>query len=231
VPAAQRPEALLLLALMAGAVLAAAGLAGLGRYTRFVSYSVMIGFLTGISVNIACGQVADLTGAQAHGAFPLAKAIDVVIHPAGIDLASLLTGLAALAILVLLARTRIAMVSALIALVIPTAVVILAGASTHRLRRPPCRRRRPALPQRPATRPDRTAPPHRKRRRTGPRVPGDPGHRRIHPLGLPRRRGLAGQKPRRPGLALKGHRRQHRAARRARGPARAIHQSSTPIGG
>ena len=31
----------------------AAGLAGLGRYTRFVSYSVMIGFLTGISVNIA----------------------------------------------------------------------------------------------------------------------------------------------------------------------------------
>ena len=54
VPEAQRPEALLLLALMAGAALVAAGLAGLGRYTRFVSYSVMIGFLTGISVNIAC---------------------------------------------------------------------------------------------------------------------------------------------------------------------------------
>jgi sulfate permease, SulP family len=130
VPAEQRPEALLLLALMAGAVLVGAGLAGLGRYTRFVSYSVMIGFLTGISVNIACGQVADLTGAEAHGAFPLAKAVDVLIHPAGIDLASLLTGLAALAILVVLARTRIAMVSALIALVIPTVVVILGGASS-----------------------------------------------------------------------------------------------------
>lgn len=38
VPEAQRPEALLLLALMAGAALVAAGLAGLGRYTRFVSY-------------------------------------------------------------------------------------------------------------------------------------------------------------------------------------------------
>ena len=59
---------------MAGAALVAAGLAGLGRYTGFVSYSVMIGFLTGISVNIAYGQVADLTGAEAHGAFPLAKA-------------------------------------------------------------------------------------------------------------------------------------------------------------
>jgi SulP family sulfate permease len=84
-PETQRPEALLLLALMAGAALVAAGLAGLGRYTRFVSYSVMIGFLTGISVNIACGQVADLTGAEAHGAFPLAKAVDVIIYPAGID--------------------------------------------------------------------------------------------------------------------------------------------------
>ena len=82
---------------MAGAVLVAAGLAGLGRYTRFVSYSVMIGFLTEISVNIACGQVADLTGAEAHGAFPLAKAVDVLIRPARIDLASLLTGLGALA--------------------------------------------------------------------------------------------------------------------------------------
>ena len=69
VPEAQRPEALLLLALMAGAALVAARPAGLGRYTRFVSYSVMIGFLTGISVNIACGQVADLTGAEARGAF------------------------------------------------------------------------------------------------------------------------------------------------------------------
>jgi SulP family sulfate permease len=130
VPEAERPGALLLLALMAGAVLVAAGLAGLGRYTRFVSYSVMIGFLTGISVNIACGQVADLTGAEAKGAFPVAKAVDVIIHPAGIDLASLAAGLGALVILVVLARTRIAMISALIALVVPTVVVILAGAGS-----------------------------------------------------------------------------------------------------
>ena len=127
VPADQRPGALLLLTLMVGVALVAAGLAKIGRYTRFVSYSVMIGFLTGISVNIVCGQVADLTGAEAKGGFPLAKAINVLTHPGNIDLASLLTGLGALAILVLLARTRLAMVSALVALVIPTVVVILAG--------------------------------------------------------------------------------------------------------
>jgi len=130
VPADQRPGALLLLALMVGAVLVVAGLVGVGRYTRFVSHSVMIGFLTGISVNIVCNQIANLTGVKATGAFPLAKAIDVLIHPDSIDVASLLTGLGALAILMLLARTRLAVVGALVALVIPTAVVILAGADS-----------------------------------------------------------------------------------------------------
>jgi SulP family sulfate permease len=129
VPPDQRPAAIPLLVILVGIVLVAAGIARLGRYTRFVSYSVMIGFLTGISVNIVCSQIADLTGAQAHGDFPLAKAIDVLIHPSGIDLASLLAGLSALAILVLLARTRLSVISSLIALVIPTIVVIVAGAT------------------------------------------------------------------------------------------------------
>jgi len=129
VPPDQRPAAIPLLVILVGIVLVAAGIVRLGRYTRFVSYSVMIGFLTGISVNIVCSQIADLTGAQAHGDFPLAKAIDVLIHPSGIDLASLLAGLSALAILVLLARTRLSVMSSLIALVIPTIVVIVAGAT------------------------------------------------------------------------------------------------------
>jgi sulfate permease, SulP family len=126
----QRPAAVPLLVILVGLVLVAAGLVRLGRYTRFVSYSVMIGFLTGIAVNIVCGQISDLTGAPAQGDFPLAKAVDVLSHPGRINLASLLTGLGALAILAVLARTRLAAVSALIALVIPTVVVVLAGADS-----------------------------------------------------------------------------------------------------
>ncbi len=126
----RRPQAASLLVILVGVVLAAAGIIRLGRYTRFVSYSVMIGFLSGIAVNIACGQIADLTGAPAHGAFPLAKAVDVLIHPSSINLASLLTGLGALAILVIMSRTRLAVVGALVALVIPTAAVVLAGADS-----------------------------------------------------------------------------------------------------
>lgn len=125
---AQRPAAVSLLVVMVGIVLVAAGLARLGRYTRFVSYSVMIGFLSGVAVNIVCSQVPDLTGAAARGAFPLAKAVNVVVRPGGIDVASLLAGLGALAILVVLARTRFSVVSALIALVVPTIAVTLAGA-------------------------------------------------------------------------------------------------------
>ena len=56
VPAGQRPQAVSLLAILAGIALVAVGILRLGRDTRFVSYSVMIGFLTGVSVNILCGH-------------------------------------------------------------------------------------------------------------------------------------------------------------------------------
>ena len=63
----QRPAALFLLTLIAGLLMVAAGILRLGRYTRFVSHSVMIGFLTGVAVNIVAGQTPDLTGAESEG--------------------------------------------------------------------------------------------------------------------------------------------------------------------
>ncbi len=117
-PLHQREAAVTLLALVAGALLVGAGAARLGRVTRLVSHSVMTGFLTGIAVNIIAGQIPDLTGASASGPFPLAKAFGVLVHPDAINVPSLLTGLGALAMLVLLARTRWATLSALAAIVI-----------------------------------------------------------------------------------------------------------------
>lgn len=121
-----RSQAMVLLALLAGAVMVVAGLLRLGRYTRFVSHSVMLGFLSGVGVNIILGQLSDLTGVSAEGDNNVAKAIDVLRHAGDIDIASLLIGLAAIAILVVLARTPAAVVSALVALIIPTAIVLLA---------------------------------------------------------------------------------------------------------
>ncbi|WP_181762781.1 SulP family inorganic anion transporter [Rhodococcus spelaei] len=124
VPEADRSDALILLTLVAGLVMIAAALLRLGRYTRFVSHSVMTGFLTGIAVNIMFGQIADFTGASASGSVAIAKAFDVITNPTRIDLASLVTGVLALLLLVGLARTRLALFSALIALVVPCLVVI-----------------------------------------------------------------------------------------------------------
>lgn len=127
--AEQRPEALFLLTVLTGLVMLGAGLLRLGRYTRFVSHSVMTGFLTGVAVNIVCGQLGDLTGVSAEGASSLAKALDVITHPGAIDVASLLAGLGALGILLALDRTRMKTVGALVALIVPTLAIALAGAT------------------------------------------------------------------------------------------------------
>ena len=125
-----RAGALTLITVLAGAAMLGASALRLGRYTRFVSHSVMTGFLTGVSVNIVLGQLADLTGTHPDGSFALAKAVSVIIHPSRIGLAALLTGLAAMVIQVGLRRTPLASYSALLAVVIPTVGALLLHASS-----------------------------------------------------------------------------------------------------
>lgn len=119
---ADRPAALFLLTLLAGAMMILAGIFRFGRYTRFVPHSVMIGFLSGLALNIAFSQLADLTGVPAVGQTAIAKAGYVLTHPGDISLPSLAVGLAALAIIAVLRRSRLARVGALIALVMPSIV-------------------------------------------------------------------------------------------------------------
>jgi SulP family sulfate permease len=104
-----------------------------GRYIRFVSHSVMLGFLTGVAVNIVLGQVPDLLGVAASGDVALTKAIDAISHPSDIELAALATGLSALGLLVVLGRTRLGLFSSIIALVLPTAVVVMTSATVARV--------------------------------------------------------------------------------------------------
>jgi SulP family sulfate permease len=130
VPAADRPRSLFLLTLLAGALMVLAGLAKLGRYLRFVPHSVMIGFLSGVAVNIVLSQLPDLAGATASGPFALAKAWDLLTHLGRVNVGALLAGLFALAVLVALRRTRFSTFSTLIALIVPSVVVAIAGAGS-----------------------------------------------------------------------------------------------------
>lgn len=128
VPAERRPEALFLLTLIAGGLMIAAAALRLGRLTRFVPHSVMIGFLTGVACNIILGQMPDLVGSDVSGATALEKAWNLVRDVRSGDLLSLAAGASAAAILVVLARSRLGPYAALVALAIPTVAVIAFGA-------------------------------------------------------------------------------------------------------
>ena len=122
-----RERVLFLLTVMAGALMVVAGLLQLGRYTRFVPHSVMIGFLSGVAANIVFGQLPDFFGAEASGPYPLAKAWDLLTHPSRIDLATTACGVTALVLLLVLSRTKLGVYAALIALVVPSVVVGIWG--------------------------------------------------------------------------------------------------------
>jgi len=127
IPAENRDSALITLTILTGAVMIAAGLLHLGRYIRFVSRSVMLGFLTGVAVNIILGQLAGLVGSPTEGGVAVEKAVYVVTHPTGFIAASSIVGVSALAVMFLLSRTRLALFAALIAVVVPTVVVAVMG--------------------------------------------------------------------------------------------------------
>ena len=125
-----RSAAMVLLTLLAGALMIVAALLRLSRYIRFVSYSVMLGFLTGIAANIILGQIPVLLGVDAAGNISLVKAWNSIAHLDQADLASALVGVTALVLLVVAGMTRLSVLGAVIALVVPTTVVAIAGLST-----------------------------------------------------------------------------------------------------
>ena len=125
-----RSGAMILLTLLAGGLMIGAALLRLSRYIRFVSYSVMLGFLTGIAVNMVLGQIPDLLGIDAEGSVSIAKAWYALFHLGSAEAAAALCGGAALVLLVLLGLTRWSVMSSLVALLLPTAGVLLLGAST-----------------------------------------------------------------------------------------------------
>lgn len=125
-PESSRSGAVIALTLVVGLLLITVGLLRLGRYIRFVSRSVMVGFLTGIAVNIIFGQLPGLLGVDPDPGVALQKAYFVARHLNEITLSSALVGVGALAAMLLLSRTGMKLFATLIAVVVTTAVVALA---------------------------------------------------------------------------------------------------------
>ncbi|MGY0496924.1 SulP family inorganic anion transporter [Nocardia sp. FBN12] len=119
----QRSAAIVMLTLIAGAMMIVAAILRLGKYTRFVSHSVMTGFLLGISANILFGQLPSLLGAPVRGSIALTKALHVVLHPLDFDWRAAVVGVLAMLLIISLAYTKLRTVASLFALIVPMIVV------------------------------------------------------------------------------------------------------------
>lgn len=126
-----RSEALFMLTALAGVMMIVAGVARLGRYTRFVSASVLTGFLSGVAVNIILGQLGDFLGSPRTGSPALVKAFNVLVHPGDMSATAAAVGAGALVLIVLLSRTRVSSFASVIALAIPTLASLGAGHLTR----------------------------------------------------------------------------------------------------
>jgi len=126
-PDAERDGALFLLVLMTGLMLAIFGLLRFGRLVRFVSHAVMTGFLIGVAAVLILDQLAPLVGFNPDGGNEVLQFIDLLLHVARFDLATIVVGLLALGLVLVLAQTPAAAFSAPVALVVPTILVGVAG--------------------------------------------------------------------------------------------------------
>ena len=100
-------RALFTLSVLTGVVMVLAGLLRLGSVLRFVSDSVMTGFITAVGINIVLGQLDDFTGYDAEGGGRIARAFDLAFHLTKIELPTVTVGIVTVALIVILQRTKL----------------------------------------------------------------------------------------------------------------------------
>ena len=120
-------QALFTLTLMAGLLALLAGVLKLGRLMRYVSNSVMIGFLTGVSVVIVLSQLGDLTGYKSLYSNKVIQAIDLLFHLDDLNLHTTIIGILSVVLILVLTRTRLRTFSMLFAMLFASAMTLLIG--------------------------------------------------------------------------------------------------------
>jgi sulfate permease, SulP family len=89
-----------LAALLTGAMLFVARVARLSFLANFLSRTVLVGFLTGVGIQVAVGQLPDLLGVTAAGGQTLGKLVDTVRVLPHVDWADVATSIAVIAVVV-----------------------------------------------------------------------------------------------------------------------------------
>jgi SulP family sulfate permease len=124
-PTAQ--SALLLLAVLTGIFMWLFGQLGLGSALRFFPNTVMSSFTHAIGFIIILGQLGDLTGYNAQGLNKPMQTIDLLLHLDQVKITSLLTGLMAIVLTIVLTRTRLKSLGILIAIFLSSLLPLVLG--------------------------------------------------------------------------------------------------------
>ena len=107
ITSAEQQGYLVVLGILVGLWMLAFGLLKLGFLVRFISNSVMTGFLSGLGVLTILGQVGDITGYYSEAPNKVFKTIDTFLfHWQEIDPATFVLGLITIAVVVLISRTQ-----------------------------------------------------------------------------------------------------------------------------
>ncbi|MFA7602295.1 MAG: SulP family inorganic anion transporter [Novosphingobium sp.] len=118
-----RLDGLCAMVILIGILQLVAGALRLGKLLRFVSYSVITGFLLGVSVLLILNQLPIVTGRDADGG--VSGAIQLLFELETVHMPSLVLAAIALILAIALPYTPIRTVGRLLAVVVPSAIVFL----------------------------------------------------------------------------------------------------------
>jgi len=116
-----------LAALLTGAMLFVARLARLGFLANFLSRTVLIGFLTGVGIQVAAGQLPDMLGVTAAGGQTVAKLTHTVLALPNLHWADVTVSIAVIMVVVVARRINRRIPGLLIAVIVAIAVSWAAG--------------------------------------------------------------------------------------------------------
>ncbi len=126
-----RDNALFLMVILIGALQIVFGLLRTGKLIRFVSYSVMTGFIIGIAVLTILSQLPTITGYEpTAGSNKVTQALNLLFNLNKINLWSLAIAVTTLVLALMLPRTRLGNFGRLAAIIIPSLLAALFGLSS-----------------------------------------------------------------------------------------------------
>jgi SulP family sulfate permease len=121
-------KSLFTLSIVTGVVMIVAGVLHFGSFLRFVSNSVMTGFITAVGINIVLGQLDNFTGYEADGENRVARAFDLLFNLSKIDVATITIGAVTVGLIVLLQQTKLGALGMVVAIGVSSALAAVFAA-------------------------------------------------------------------------------------------------------